>query len=327
MKRFEADCEIAIWDADEGGHRKSDGWTQKFGPRSDIQLYHMNVLKQVLVIGYLVAVTGCATSPVTPTGPQSYSLSATRCGLCVQVTSYVTGEANKFCDSHGKHMIVRNVTSNNMQPMFPGSATINFECVAENSAPTVQSIAEECKLEYGVADLDPIRHKVELYRAAWDAPPPFEVASNDSYPTEQERGAIAKWATLRDSCLARQRAVPRVQPSATPLQVAYIQQDAAFGDEVAGRVSALIVALYQGKLKYGEFAEKRYEFSRDGAAAEREFRRATLISDQQRAAQAQQLAQQNFQNRLLAWSTYIQAVNARQPQTQVRVEQNVTIQR
>jgi hypothetical protein len=314
-------------DADEGGNQKSDRGAQKFGPRGGIQAYHMNVLKQLLLIGYLVEVTGCATSPVTPTGPQSYSLSATRCGLCVPVTSYVTGEANKFCDSHEKHMIVRNVTSNNMQPMFPGSATINFECVRENTGPTVQSIVEECKIELGVADLDPIRHKVELFRAGWDAPPPFEVASNDSYPTGQEMGAIAKWATLRDSCLARQRAVPRVPPSATPLQAAFIQQDAAFGDEVTGKVSALIVVLYQGKLKYGEFAEKRYEFSHDGAAAEREFRQATLISDQQRAAQAQQLAQQNFQNRLLAWSTYIQAVNARAPQTEVRVQQNVTIQR
>jgi hypothetical protein len=224
-------------------------------------------------------------------------------------------------------MNVRNITSNNMQPMFPGSATINFECMADSSGPTAQSVAEECKAEYDVADLDPIRHKVELYRAAWDAPPPFEVASNDSYPTKEETAAIAKWATLRDACMARGRAVPRVPPSATPLQVAFIQQDNAFSDEVAGKVSALIVALYQGKLKYGEFAEKRYEFSRDGAAAERDFRQATLISDQQRAAQAQQLAQQNFQNRLMVWSTYIQAVNARAPQTEVTVHQNVTIQR
>ncbi len=287
----------------------------------------MNGLKRAVLVAYLIGMTGCVTSPISPTGPQSYSMSATRCGLCTPVTSYATGEANKYCESHGKHMTVRNITSNNMQPMFPGSATINFECMAESSGPTAQSIAEECKVEYGVVDLDPIRHKVELYRAAWDAPPPFDVASNDSYPTKEETGVIAKWATLRDSCLERQRAVPRIPPSATPLQVAFIQQDAAFSDEVAGKVSALIVALYHGKLKYGEFAEKRYEFSRDGGAAEREFRQAALISDQQRAAQAQQLAQQNFQNRLLVWSMYIQAVDARPPQTDVRVQQNVTIQK
>jgi hypothetical protein len=67
-----------------------------------------------------------------------------------------------------------------------------------------------------------------------------------------------------------------------PLQATFIEQDAAFGDEITGKVSALIVALYQRKLTYGEFAQKRYEFSRDGAAAEREFRQAALIADQQR---------------------------------------------
>jgi hypothetical protein len=41
--------------------------------------------------------------------------------------------------------------------------------------------------------------------------------------------------------------------------------------------------------------------------------------------QQQQLAQQNFQNKIAAWSTFIQAVNARQPQTVVRVQQSVTV--
>jgi len=129
---------------------------------------------------------------------------------------------------------------------------------------------------------------------------------------------------MRDACLAHQRAVTsRVPPGATPMQATFIQEDWAFLDEVQGKVSALIVALYQGKVTYGEFAQKRYEFGRDGAAAEREFRQATLIADQQRAIEAQQLAQQRFQNTLAVWSTYLQAVNSRPPQ--IHVEQNVTI--
>jgi hypothetical protein len=241
------------------------------------------------------------------------------------VSAYVTDEASKYCVSQGKQLIVSNISGNNMQPMFPGSATIIFSCAAVNSSTSSKELADECTKDYDSRDLDPIRSKVELYRSNVDAAPPFDIASNDSYPTDAERGAIAKWAKLRDGCLARQRAIPRVPPSSTSLQANFIEQDSAFGDEIAGKVSALIVALYQGKVTYGEFAEKRYEFSRDGAAAEREFRQAALIADQQRGIQAEQLAQQNFQNKLMIWSTYLQAVNSRPPQTNVRVEQNVTI--
>ena len=287
----------------------------------------MNKVRVGLLFGIVIGLSACTTSPVVVTGPQSYSLSATRCGLCVPVTSYVTEEAGKYCQAQNKDIVVKNVTSNNMQPMFPGSATINFECIAHNAVSPLREAIEECKLEIASPELDPIQHKVELYRAVWDAPPPFEMASNESYPTDLERQAISKWATMRDVCIARQRSIPRVPASATAIQATTIEQDAAFGDEVAGKVSALIVALYQGKLTYGEFAQKRYEFGRDGAAAEREFRQATLISDQQRAIQAQQIAQQSFQNRLLAWSAYLQAVNSRAPQTQIQMQQNVTIQR
>ena len=288
----------------------------------------MNKLKAGVSLGAVIGISACTTSPVVVTGPQSFSMSATRCGICVPVASYVTEQAGKYCQTQNKDIVVKSVTSNNMQPMFPGSATINFECVAHKAVtPPLRELIEECNLETASPELDPIRHKVELCRAVWDAPPPFEVASNDGYPTDLERQAISKWATMRDACLARQRSLSRVPASATAMQATFIEQDAAFGDEVSGKVSALIVALYQGKLTYGEFAQKRYEFGRDGATAEREFRQATLMSDQQRAIQAQQLAQQNFQNRLLAWSTYLQAVNSRAPQTEIQMQQNVTIQK
>jgi len=116
---------------------------------------------------------------------------------------------------------------------------------------------------------------------------------------------------LRDALIARQRAVSRVPPRATPLQTAFIEQYTAFADEITGKLSALIVALYQGKLASGEFAQKRYELYRDGVAAQREFLKATAIADQQRAVQAQELAQQRFQNTLATWSMYLHAVNCR----------------
>ena len=41
--------------------------------------------------------------------------------------------------------------------------------------------------------------------------------------------------------------------------------------------------------------------------------------------QAQQLAQQQFANSLAAWFTYMQAVNARQPQT-VHINETIRVQ-
>ena len=99
----------------------------------------------------------------------------------------------------------------------------------------------------------------------------------------------------------------------------------AFVDGLASKIGALIVALYQGKLSYGEFAQKRYEFGHETAAAQREFRQAVLSNDLQIAMQKEQLATQRFQANISAWSAYLQSVNAREPKTIVRVEQNVTI--
>jgi hypothetical protein len=187
----------------------------------------------------------------------------------------------------------------------------------------MRSDAAQCTSDMQSPDLDPIRHKIELYRASVDSPPPFEIASNDTFPTNSERPAIGKWATIRDECIKRSNAV-QYPPSATPLQIANIQQDRSFAHETAARVGELVVALYQAKLTYAEFAQKRYEIGRTQAAAELQFRAAALIADHDRQVQGQQLAQQQFQNNLIAWSAYMQAVNARQPQA-VRLDGNVRI--
>jgi len=176
-----------------------------------------------------------------------------------------------------------------------------------------QDAQASCSHEMQAPDFDAIRTKIELFRAVADAPPPFAIASNDSFPTPAERPIIAKWATVRDNCLKSWAAIQ--PPSGNDLQAAVIQQDRSFATEVAGGIGELIIALYEGKLTYGEFAQKRYEIGRDGAAAERQFRAAALIADHERQLQEQQLAQEQFQNNLLAWSAYMQAVNTRQPDT------------
>jgi hypothetical protein len=165
-----------------------------------------------------------------------------------------------------------------------------------------------------VPDLNPLRDKVEFSRKP-DATPPFQYASLDSFPNAAERPLIAKWATLRDACIVRERAISPVPPNATALDESLIRQEMSFGAEAAGKVSELIIALYQQKLTYGEFAQRRYDIGKAAMDAARLYREARLTENQQRQLEAQQVANQQFATNLTAWATYMQAVNSRQPQT------------
>lgn len=99
--------------------------------------------------------------------------------------------------------------------------------------------------------------------------------------------------------------------SANYEQVAVYEHDTSYSRELNARISELIVALYQQKLTYGEFASKRYWMSSQAVAAELQYRQSIIEKDRQRQFQAQQ----GFANTLTAWANYMQAVNARQPQT------------
>jgi hypothetical protein len=179
----------------------------------------------------------------------------------------------------------------------------------------------QCLQELATPELDPIRHKVELSRNMTDGPPPFEIASNDAFPTDSERVVIAKWATMRDACLKRSQALLVTPQSANAAQATFFQQDISFYRDVTAQVGKLIVALYQQKLTYGEFAQKRYEIGTQGTAAELAYRQSAIDRDQQRQMQAQQ----QFANSLAAWATYMQAVEARQPQT-VNINGTIRVQ-
>ncbi|WP_124529491.1 hypothetical protein [Burkholderia sp. Bp8991] len=76
----------------------------------------------------------------------------------------------------------------------------------------------------------------------------------------------------------------------------YKEADVSFGAEAEAKVSELVVALYQQKLTYGEFAQRRYAISTAAASAARQYREARLLQDEDRQLQAQQLANQQLEN-------------------------------
>jgi hypothetical protein len=255
--------------------------------------------RMVIAAAFALSLAGCV-SPIVMQNPQTGEITQ-----CLATGAFPLINQQQCVASHENLGWVRTTAAEAQQAARQQSAERAAQIASEEA---------QCASDMQSAELDPIRHKVELLRQSPDTPPPFEIASNDTFPAADERPIIAKWATVREGCLKRVAALPP-PPSATALQVTFRQQDRAFMQEANGRVSSLIVALYQAKLTYGEFAQRRYEITRDAAAAERQFRAAALIADRERQIQAQQLAQQQFQNNLIAWSTYMQAVNARQPQT------------
>jgi hypothetical protein len=79
------------------------------------------------------------------------------------------------------------------------------------------------------------------------------------------------------------------------------------------KVGQLIVALYQGKLTYAEFAQKRYEISKATMDSFREFQHEAEAEHRQHQIEDEQLAQVRFQRVLAGFNAYLDTVNRRTP--------------
>jgi hypothetical protein len=173
----------------------------------------------------------------------------------------------------------------------------------------IASPMEPCRDDPAVRDLDPIRAKADLFRTPADGPPPSRVALNDSFATDSEQAAIAKWIRLRNRCGARM-AIPRtVPPSLNAPEAASLQQGLALARMFQASVGRLIRGLYLQELTYGEFARKRFEFTGDAVALLAEMQEAGRAADDARLGQT---VRQLLYLRL-TWYTYLQRLDARRP--------------
>jgi hypothetical protein len=76
-----------------------------------------------LIVVALLALAGCATSHVTPTGKDTYLASVRFCGICTAST-LATETADKYCAARGQVATVTNV-----QTVFgSGAADVRFSC-------------------------------------------------------------------------------------------------------------------------------------------------------------------------------------------------------
>jgi hypothetical protein len=172
---------------------------------------------------------------------------------------------------------------------------------------TVQGSIEQCRNNLAVQDLDPIRAKADLSRMAEEGPPPFRIALNDTFATDSERTVIVKWIKVWSHCRSRFE-LPHVEsPPANATVAASLQQ--VLARIFHSSVGQFIRALYYQELTYGEFASKRYEFTRDAVALSSAIAAAELDPNQERLEQALH----KLQYMRLRWNTYLRRVNLRQP--------------
>jgi hypothetical protein len=294
----------------------------------------MSLIQRFTLIFLALILSACGAGQVVQ-NPNSNALTVTaKNGLLTggwnQSTVDATDKAVAHCSALGQKYFFLNESRTGSPGWTPLESTITFRCGADN-AQLIKETQDQCKEEMKNPELDPIKAKVELYRSINEGSVPFEIATNNTFPTAKEKSAIAKWAKIRESCVSRSTGfMSDAAKVGTPLQNSFIEQEISFSRQIQARVGELIVALYQGKLTYGEFSQKRYEMVENIASAERAYRAATLQSDRDIQIQGQQAAQQaqlqQQQNNLIAWQTYMQSVNARQPQT-VRLQSNCTTSR
>lgn len=177
-------------------------------------------------------------------------------------------------------------------------------------------VHDQCQTDVSSPDLDIIRRKIELFKPSLNASPAAEILSLDQFPTSAEVDPIAKWQSIRGLCLQREDAVLQNIPQANDLvSENYMKQQARFAKEAQLKIGELAEALQALKVTYGEFATKSYEISKQAVNAQVTYKEAALVSDRKRQLQIQQYAQQQFDNNLMAWNTYMKAVNARKPRT------------
>ena len=287
-------------------------------------------MRYLLPLIFTFLLTACGTTDVVRNPNATFTVSAqygSLNGSWDRAQREAVEKAQQHCEQMGLQYNFMNESRSGVVGWSPQASAITFSC-SQKTNELLKVADEECKSDYATTELDSIRSKVELFRKSAESSVPFDIASNDKYPTAQERIAIGKWAKLREVCVERTRQITDVDVvGLSPLQQTYTQQMRGYRDQMQAKVGELIVALYQSKLTYSEFALKRYDITRSIATAQRDFRAATLLADRDAQMKAQQIAEQQMQNNLLMWSNYMQSVNSRQPQIQngdVRLRTNCT---
>src|SRR2546427_800622 len=121
-----------------------------------------------LLIAALLAVllNGCGTAEVVQTSPTTYSVSAqfgSLNGSWDRAKSEATAKATQFCEARGQRLALLDEQRSGVSGWTPQKSTITFACTQDTAAMIDQANAQ-CKADVSIAELAPLKDKIELYR-------------------------------------------------------------------------------------------------------------------------------------------------------------------
>ena len=135
-----------------------------------------------------------------------------------------------------------------------GCSTFFSSGSSDQSIQQAEAIKEECRTKWQNPKFDPIRNKIEFYPTTEGG----KFAFNDKYPTKTERPLIREMAELHDYCEGKVgRLIYVTHPS---IGIRSINQ--------ANAVNKELLNLYNRKITWGEFTQRRYDIINARATVE-----------------------------------------------------------
>lgn len=228
-------------------------------------------------------------------------------------------EANQYCaKTNKKAQILKQEMLPQIQFGFPGGprfpqAEVQFTCLNSDgtvgAALNTQTCVAEIKKNPSLA---PIANKVALGSAEEQT---FSQLADTTKASEDEKSAIRLWSELSDSCF-KQIKKQFVYVSAPPT----IQ---ALRESTYTLFTNARVALYNGEVTYGQFAQFRKGIIDNNAIAEAQIKTELAKQNAEAEARAQEISLQAQSVNLQFMQTRLMGVQTANQSTMVRQQQQI----
>lgn len=205
--------------------------------------------KYVLSFLMILGLVGCGAILERGVGD---NIIVTATGDNVEIATRKANEkADSYCgQKNQKAVYIRGTTREQWDPRFV--AEMVYQC-GQDTKKLVADNNQKCKDAANTSDLDPIRHKVQLIGSVT---PTASMLSDDSYATDEEKSAIAKWIKLREICIEQDKLIRSKQ-----IKVGLIPELDSLNEKRILFFNQLVFALYEEKITFSQFARKRQEIN------------------------------------------------------------------
>ena len=175
-------------------------------------------------------------------------------------------KANEKADSYcgqkkEKAIYIRGTTRSQWDFKTYYVAEMVYQC-GQDTNKLVSENNQKCQAAVNTPDLDPIRGKVQF---SGEVAPTAAMLSDETYPNNEEKLAIARWIQLRESCQKQEKLIRSKQ-----IKLALMYEMDALDDKRTIFVNQLVLALHDEKITFAESARKRIEVNESVSTVFRE---------------------------------------------------------